>query len=430
MCVQDVTVVPKSAADSVRHAAEMALQVVSDRVESVVLIDVGQVARSLQEWREHLPRVRPCYSVGCQADEKLVQVLRQGHCNFACTTMSEVDLVLSLGVSPEDVVFCAPLKVRAHLRYLKEKGVCMISVDSTTDLRKIALEHPAAELLLQITVCNTPRACRPCAMKNGVAQEFWAAILDLGGELGLQVAGVWLDSSLGCKVPGDIAPALRTAKEIFRVAAEGGHRMSMLDVGEVDCARTGSEGLVGAVREQLVQWFPAKDFPGLRIHVRPGQSLARECTTLLTKIVSKRWVPDVGTFRGRDLESCIPRYQVSLGLKGACFGSCFPSPLKHWTPELLGTAAGPEQECCFAALGWSGLEVVRERLKALPELEEGRWVLWRKETDADDALRCGQSPLVAQAWHYTEEWHSQPALSSRDGITEPSRCPGRHREWS
>lgn len=416
-----VTVLPRGFSNKMpnftQKVARLALNSYGNPQAPIALLDLGQVQKRLLEWKNLLPRVHPHYAVRSHADKKIVQLLSQGGCGFACATADEVALVLALGVSPEDVVFCEACKLKTHLNFVKEKGVRLMSADGAAELHKIAAEFPTARLLLQLAPPKDASPCRLSPVQFGALRTEWASLLDLAAELGIEVVGASLRVCPGCEVWGSLQAALSDARDFFALASESGHSMEVLDLGGIDSVNGATfADVAGTIQEELSQQFSAEEFSSLRIVASPGQLFTRSASMLLTQVISKEEVgapPSDVESPAVDSNSDSPaiHYVINAGVYGA-FSKVLTDRIEPEPPIVvpLGIHDRPIRRCSFLGPARDERDVVMKDT-LLPELEEGEWILWpgicartsgtRSASNDDDA---GEESLPhSQVWYYAED---------------------------
>ena len=65
-----------------------------------------------------LPRVQPHYAVKCNPNAAILATLAAAGASFDCASQHEMQLVLSMGVSPDHIIFAHPCKVQSNSRCL------------------------------------------------------------------------------------------------------------------------------------------------------------------------------------------------------------------------------------------------------------------------------------------------------------------------
>ena len=71
--------------------------------------------------------------------------------NSPSASVSELDLLISLGVPAKEIYYSNPMKSRAYLEYASSKGVEWYALDSIEELRKIVSIKPDAKMYLLIS---------------------------------------------------------------------------------------------------------------------------------------------------------------------------------------------------------------------------------------------------------------------------------------
>eukprot|EP00442_Polarella_glacialis_P059133 CAMPEP_0115152972 /NCGR_PEP_ID=MMETSP0227-20121206/66459_1 /TAXON_ID=89957 /ORGANISM="Polarella glacialis, Strain CCMP 1383" /LENGTH=480 /DNA_ID=CAMNT_0002563643 /DNA_START=166 /DNA_END=1604 /DNA_ORIENTATION=+ len=397
--------------DVVRLAARSALRSFpgGSPDEPLLLVDLGKVKSQVELWTRLLPQVRPHYAVKCNPDKQLIKQLHSGDCGFDCATMQEINAVLSLGVSPGDIVYSHPCKPRTHIAYAKSQGVSLMSFDNSGELRKLAKEFPEAQLLLRL-VCEDSSAQCPMSLKFGAARESWKELFDEMQHLKLNLAGVSFHVGSGCKDPESFEQALQDALEVFGLATERGMPpLRLLDIGGgFPSDEETFSPLAQAVSEKLTRLFPSAAFPGLRIIAEPGRYFASSTAHLLTKVYAKAKLP------AQDGNGEVCRYYLNDGLYGSF--NCIIYDHVTVLPELLEEAdAKPDMPCALFGPTCDGFDVVLEK-HVMPELDEGDWVLWRSMGAYTSAAgsRFNGFPK-AKCWYYRT---SLPDLEQEDAEEE------------
>lgn len=388
-----VHVFSKMADNTVNQAAELALCELGCPDEPVVLLDLGQVHRQFRKWKKHLPNIQPHYAVKCNPDQKIIQMLHECGAGFDCATAAEIDLVLSLGAQPNQIVYSHPCKPRSHMRHASKRGVALMSFDNESELLKISKEFPGAELLLRL-VCEDGSAQCPMSMKFGAGRNQWASLIGLAKELGLTIAGVSFHVGSGCKEATSFELAMRDARDVFELAAQHGFQPHVLDVGGgfpgVDSDDVRFETIAATIETQLGRFFSKAEFPDLRVIAEPGRFFACSSSTLLTKVFAKTKIDD-----GKEETF---RYYLNDGLYGSF--NCVIYDHAEVFPELLKPKQGPSRKCCLFGPTCDGFDVIIKEHE-MPELEEGDFIAWRDMGAYTSAAASKFNGFPgAQFWYY------------------------------
>ena len=162
-----------------------------------------------KKWVGLCPNVVPFYAVKCNNDPLLLHTLALLGTGYDCASKSEIEqgshykdiiilpallitmlmTVLSLGVSPDKIIFANPCKIKSHIEFARDKGVSMMTFDSTQELEKIKAIYPNAKLVLRLLPPPTKAVCN-LGCKYGVETDRAPQLIEKALELGLNLMGV------------------------------------------------------------------------------------------------------------------------------------------------------------------------------------------------------------------------------------------------
>ena len=104
--------------DKVYHKAHEIIQ--SGETNSFYICNLESVRHRCELWKEMLPLVELHYAVKTNPEPEIVaELIKLGH-RFDCASSYEIDLVLSLGGSPDNIIFANPCKAPSHILHAKE----------------------------------------------------------------------------------------------------------------------------------------------------------------------------------------------------------------------------------------------------------------------------------------------------------------------
>ncbi|KAK7445481.1 Ornithine decarboxylase [Stygiomarasmius scandens] len=225
--------------------------------------DLSVVYQQHVRWMKALPGVRPFYAVKCNPDPYVLRLLASLGCGFDCASNGEITQVLSLNnatskVDPlSSIIFANPCKPTSFILSSRRNGVQMMTFDNTDELYKIRKSYPQAKLVLRILTDSSKALC-PLSLKFGAAMDTVPELLRLAKNLGLDVVGVSFHVGSGCYDPTVYTAAIRSAREVFDIAAQpenGGFEMDLLDIGG-GFEDESFEDAAEVVRGALAEFFP------------------------------------------------------------------------------------------------------------------------------------------------------------------------------
>ena len=294
-----------------------------ERLERFLVVDLGVVTRRWHYWRATLPRVQPHYAVKCNMDTRVLATLAALGSSFDCASPTEVDAVISLGVSPDRIIYANPCKLPRHLAAVAGSGVSLTTFDSVGELEKISALAPEMKVLLRLRADDPDARC-VLGNKYGAEPAEVKVLLEAAKRLGVNVNGVSFHVGSGATNPLAFREALEFARVAFDTAKELGlPPMEVLDIGggfsgsiKADDASNDDDvtlaAVAGEVNKSLERLFPEAE--GVRVISEPGRYFAEACVTLACMIFSRRIrsTEDGSLAPGEDSH----QYFVSDGLYG------------------------------------------------------------------------------------------------------------------
>uniref|UniRef100_A0A672YKM2 ornithine decarboxylase n=1 Tax=Sphaeramia orbicularis TaxID=375764 RepID=A0A672YKM2_9TELE len=250
-------------------------------------------------WLRTLPRVKPFYAVKCNSTPAVIRMLSTLGTGFDCASKGEIELVLSLGVTPEKIIFAHTTKPQSHIKYASTRGVDMMTFDCEEELLKISACHTRAKLVLRIAVDDSKSAIR-LSQKFGTKLSVVKKLLERCKELDLEVIGVSFHVGSGCTDSLAYRQAIEDARHVFDTVLLG-FQMRLLDIGG---GFPGNEGFQiqfdefsKVINEALDEFFPADS--GVQVIAEPGRYYVDSAFTLAVNVFAKKVVmDDVTRIRG------------------------------------------------------------------------------------------------------------------------------------
>lgn len=365
---QRITVIdgPWSPVDVIRDIVDE-----GNQEDPFYVMDLGEVVARYHQWKELMPRVEPFYAVKCNDDKLLVRTLAALGTGFDCASKAEIELITSIGVSPERIIYANPAKMASHIRYASAVGVDVMTFDSETELMKIKQYMPHAQLVIRIR-CDATSAQCPLGIKFGCDPVAEAPrLLKLAAVLGLEVVGVSFHVGSGAREFGVYSVAIQMCRALFAVAAGLGHRrMRLLDIGggfpgsSRACLREVSQ----VINSALELHFPERS---VRVIAEPGRYFAAAAYTLATMIYAKR---EVTNKEGDGDEETHTMYFINDGVYGSF--NCVLYDHQHVVAEPLHESCERSLPCSLWGPTCDGLDCVVASTR-LPPMALAEWVLWR-----------------------------------------------------
>ncbi|XP_068434400.1 ornithine decarboxylase-like [Clinocottus analis] len=386
----------------------------ADNDEPFYVASLDGIFEKHLRWRTNLPRVKPFYAVKCNNDAAVLRMMSALDTGFDCASKVEIQLMLSLGVTPDKIIYGHTTKPLSHIKYACTHGVHTMTFDSEDELLKISRCHAKAKLVLRIAVDDSASKIR-LSSKFGASLESAAKLLGRAGELGLEVIGVSFHVGSGCTQGLAFKQAIADARRVFDTANLLGRQMSLLDIGggfpgTEDC-QVEFEEFSEVINGALEEFFPPDS--GVQIIAEPGRYYVDSAFTLAAKVIGKRVIPE-DMDEHSDVEGSSPDRIMMYYLNDGVYGSlsCLINDPAHSSVDPYLTRVVDSSEQRFRSVLWGPTCDSIDKVKDscwIPELNVGDWLLINNmgaysicaSTDFNGFERAHIYPVVS-----TKTWHA------------------------
>ncbi|GJP75851.1 hypothetical protein CLOP_g6253 [Closterium sp. NIES-67] len=319
------------------------------------VMDIGEIVRLFTGWTAAFPRVQPFYAVKCNPSPLLVSVLAALGAGFDCASKAEISQVLSMGVSPDSIIFANPCKMPSHITFASEMGVRATTFDSESELVKVHALNPSAVLLLRLQANDSTARCN-LGVKYGALMHEVPSLLAVASRLKLHVVGVSFHVGSGAADPAAFTRAIAAARQVFDMAADVARAadmpvMSVLDVGGGFTAPgTGCSGgmpfaaAANAINSALDRFFP--EASGVAVIAEPGRYFAETPSTLAACVFGRR-------VRGERRE-----YWINDGLYGSMNCALYDHATLRAHPLARASASASDGSSADGGLDCGEVEVI------------------------------------------------------------------------
>lgn len=211
--------------------AERIRRLVAIHGAPLLILDCEAVRRQYRALQDALPGVDLHYALKPLPHPAVVSTLMAEGAWFDLATSGEVDLVNSLGVTPQRCIHTHPIKRDRDIRDALDFGVTTFVIDNPDELQKFVRYADQAELLLRVSF-RSPDAKVDLSKKFGCSPEAAQTLLQMADALGIRIKG--LSFHVGSQVadPRKHVEAILACGEIMAWAEQVGlPRLSVLDIG-------------------------------------------------------------------------------------------------------------------------------------------------------------------------------------------------------
>ena len=181
------------------------------------IVNLKEVIKKINLWREHLPRVEPFYAVKCNPDDIIMRLMSSMGLGFDCASKNEIARVIASGASPEKIIFANPCKMTEQIKFARSNDIDMMTFDSSHELYKIKLYHPSAKLVIRIQTDDSKSRCK-FNCKFGVSIDQVEGLLQQAKFMELDIVGVSFHVGSGCTDENVYYSALKDCKKVYDMA--------------------------------------------------------------------------------------------------------------------------------------------------------------------------------------------------------------------
>lgn len=299
------------------------------------------------------------------------------------------------------IIYANPCKLPSHMRFARERGVKMTTVDNIEELHKIAEHWPEAHVVIRIRT-DDKNSEHQFSTKFGCSLRHAREIIREGKRLGLTLIGVSFHVGSGCRDSSSYLTALEHARRVFDWAKEiGGYDFTLVDIGGgwpgLKNAKPSFEELAADIRPTLEKLFPSDR---TTIIGEPGRFIVTPSHTLLVNVYAKR---DCRAFDDEEEERDFADYDEAqkedletkeylknsmddflLYVNDGVYGSLNNIIFDHYTPKIKTLKKAKEKKILFKTTVFGqtcdSIDVIAKGVQ-LPEMSIGDW-LWMQDLGA------------------------------------------------
>jgi ornithine decarboxylase len=197
-----------------------------------VVINLARIRENYLSLRESFPFAKIYYAVKANPEKAVVSLLNELGASFDIASRYELDLVLSLGISPDRMSYGNTIKKAKDVAYFYEKGVRLFATDSKEDLKHIAAHAPGSRIYVRLLVENASSADWPLSRKFGCHSDMAYDLLITAKSLNLIPYGISFHVGSQQRDIGQWDDALAKTKYLFAsLEEEEDIKLSMINMG-------------------------------------------------------------------------------------------------------------------------------------------------------------------------------------------------------
>jgi ornithine decarboxylase len=197
-----------------------------------IVLNLRSIKRNYLRLRDSFPYAHIYYAVKANPHKAVISLLAELGAFFDIASRYELDLVMSLGITPDRISFGNTIKKAKDIAYFYEKGVRMFVTDSEKDLENITLYAPHSKIYVRIIMEESSSADWPLSRKFGCHSDMAYELLVLAQSRGLEPVGISFHVGSQQRDIGQWDDALAKTKYLFSsLEEEKNIRLKMINIG-------------------------------------------------------------------------------------------------------------------------------------------------------------------------------------------------------
>jgi ornithine decarboxylase len=342
-----------------------------ENIDPFFVVDIPNLKAKHGLWTSALPRVEPFFAIKCNPNPTVLRTMISLGIGFDCASKGEIATMLSLGVSPNKIIYANPCKPVSHIKYAASVGVHLMTFDNADELVKCKASNPSCRMVLRVLTDDSTAVCR-LGLKFGTPPHLTIDLLRRAVELDVDVVGVSFHCGSGATTAAPFHDAVRRARQVFDEAASLGMKLTLLDIGGGypghRAGRAFFEEIAAALNQSLDEHFPPSS--GVQLIAEPGRFFVHSACTLATNVIARRvqYVPD----------SKLPEAYMYY-LNDGVYSSFNCTLYDHYEPTVRLLKPAPSDAQQFPTTMWGptcdSMDCI-SRTQQLPEVQVGDWLVW------------------------------------------------------
>jgi len=308
-----------------------------------------------------LPRVNIFYAIKSNPNKEIVKTFIKLKASFEVASAGEINLLASLGVDSNKIIFANTVKKIEDLKIAKAKNIDLTTFDSKLEIDKIAKYLPRSKVLLRLKVPNIDSLV-DLSLKFGADEKEAISLIKIAKDKGLIPAGISFHVGSQCLNVVNYGKAIELAAKIFTKCKKENINLSLLNIGggfpvqyQQNVTVPSLKDIARKINHSLDKYFSDKR---IKIIAEPGRYLSAPAVNLICSVI------------GKNIRNNKQWYTVDDGLYGSFSGILFDHAKYQFftfkeegiTPSVL---AGPSCD---------SLDIIADDLY-LPNLELGDLII-------------------------------------------------------
>ena len=271
----------------------------------LLLIDFSRLRENCRRFCAALPGGRVFFAMKSNNDPRVLKTVYEEGLSFDVASWGEIQLLHSVGVPPERMMFGAPTKIPREIAAAYQFGVRTYAFDTRLEVEKLARLAPGSRLMARMAVKNEGSQW-PLEKKFGMTPEQALELIPFARNLGLEPLGLTFHVGSQNSDAAAWEKALRQVSGVWQTLRDGGIRLPVINLGggfpvEYHQPVPGVEEISRRAQTLAAELFDS----GIQFFAEPGRGLVGDTGVMVSEVINRasrngqEWVYiDAGVYHG------------------------------------------------------------------------------------------------------------------------------------
>ncbi|MDH4263014.1 MAG: type III PLP-dependent enzyme [Spirochaetia bacterium] len=278
----------------------------------VLIMDRSKIISNYREMKSAFTDFHIAYAMKSNSHNDILNLLLREDSDIETASISEIQLLIERGVSPEKIIFSNPVKPESAIRSAVESGVFTMTFDSLSELKKFIPYKEFIKPILRIDVANEG-SLWVLSGKFGCPKRVWPQIFQYMKDNEITLSGITFHVGSQCEMASTWGKAIAEVGEAALMAETYNLKPEILNIGGGFPINLGRD--VPTVKDianvvyKAINDLEKKGIVFEKFYAEPGRFISGSAGTLCTRVIgvgdrdikgqSEKWVfLDTGVFSG------------------------------------------------------------------------------------------------------------------------------------
>jgi ornithine decarboxylase len=129
-------------------------QIIAAEGTPALIIDRKAIQQKYEQFCRELRGIKICYALKANPHPGIIELLQKFGCDLEISSQGELELLLQLGVLPQNIISSNPVKDQAFIGSAYATGINLFAFDSYAEIEKLARFAPGSKVYVRLSVSN------------------------------------------------------------------------------------------------------------------------------------------------------------------------------------------------------------------------------------------------------------------------------------